>query len=413
VTAVDAAAATPSSLRRSVAGASTLALVGRGVGLVWTVALVARLGLGDYGLYAMAFSASSLLAGVVDSPFLARSGRVDEAGFARDCTLRAWGGTLCLAAALGCLAAGWYVPGFATLLAGGEAALGVVKAEAHRQGRPGTEQALDLARQGTSIACGMAALLALGKHHLLAVSLAYAMPYGVAAAGALRRSVGRPRGVPVREFLSLSATSLVGAGYAQLDVVLVGGILGSKAAGAYALASLAAWALALPGLQYATSRLPELRRRATADPRVVGRVTTAGLCLGAVCLAAPLLASLALPSQLTAARCLALLSPFVATRTVNWYLSTVAVQQRRDTARLGTTGLSLAADVGLLLALVPVIGVMAAPVAAVGADLVLLAGFARTTGCALRGAHLVALGSLALLAAAAGLLMSHPWVTAL
>jgi O-antigen/teichoic acid export membrane protein len=405
--------ATHASLRRSIAGASTLALMGRGVGLVWTVALVARLGLGDYGLYAMAFSASSLLAGIVDSPFLARSGRVDERSFARDCTMRTWGGILFLGVGLAALAGGWYVPGFATLVAGGEAVLGVVKADAHRHGRPGAEQALDLARQGTSVVCGMTALLALGRHHLLAVSLAYAIPYVMAAAGALRRSFGRPHAPPVRELLSLSATSLVGAGYAQLDVVIVGGLLGSRAAGAYALAALAAWALALPGLQYTTSRIPQLRRCATADPAVVGTVTTVGLCLGAVCLPAPLVAGLVLPSQLTAARCLALLSPFVATRTVNWYLSTVAVQQKRDSARLVTTVVSLAVDVVLLLALAPVLGVMAAPVAAVGADIALLAGFARSTRCVLHPAHLAALGSLTLLATATGLLVHHAGVAVL
>jgi O-antigen/teichoic acid export membrane protein len=407
MTTVGVAGATTSSLRRSIAGASTLALVGRGIGLVWTVALVARLGLGDYGLYAMAFSASSLLAGVVDSPFLARSGRVDERSFARDCTMRTWGGILLLGLGVSGLATGWYVPGFATLLAGGEAVLGVVKAHAHRHGRPGVEQALDLARQGSSIVCGMTVLLAVGRHHLLAVSLAYAVPYAVAAAGALRGSLGRPHALPVRELLSLSATSLVGAGYAQLDVVLVGGLLGSRAAGAYALASLAAWALALPGLQYATSRIPELRRCAVADPAVVGTVTTVGLCLGAICLPAPLVAGLALPSQLTAARCLVLLSPFVATRTVNWYLSTVAVQQRRDAARLATTVVSLVVDVVLLLGLTPVLGVLAAPVAAVGADIALLVGFAWTTRCLLRPAHLAALGLLTLLATVTGLLVHH------
>ena len=408
MTALDVARATPPSLRRSVAGASTLALVGRAVGLVWTVALVTRLGLGDYGLYAMAFSASSLVAGVVDSPFVARSGRVDEPSFAHDCTTRTWLGILLLGVGLACLRTTWYVPGFAALVAGGETLLGVVKAGVHRHGRPGAEQALDLGRQCSSIVCGTTALVVLGGHHLTAVSLAYATPYAAAAAGALRRRFGRPRALPVRELLSLAATSLVGAGYAQLDVVILGVLLGSTAAGAYALAALAAWALALPGQQYATGRLPELRRCAEAHPAVVGRVMTGGLCLGTVCVAAPLVARTVLPSQLAAATCLALLAPFVATRTVNWYLSTVAVQQRRDAARLWTTALSLAVDVALLLALVPVIGVLAAPIAAVGADLALLAGFARTTRCRLGPAHLSALGALVAVATITGLLVQHP-----
>jgi O-antigen/teichoic acid export membrane protein len=413
VTTLGVTTARPPSHRRSVGGASVLALVGRGVGLVWTVALVARLGLGDYGLYAMAFSASSLLAGVVDSPFLMRSARVDERSFTRDCTMRTWGGMLVAGGGLVCLASTWYVPGFAALLAGGETVLGVVKAEPHRQGRPGAEQALDLARQVTSIACGMIALLVLGRHHLLAISLAYAAPYGVAMVDAMRRSIARPHALPLRELLALSATSVAGAGYAQLDVVILGGLLGSTAAGAYALATLAAWALALPGLQYATSRIPELRRSPIVHPAVVSVVMISGLGLGSVCLAAPLVASIVLPSQLTTAECLALLSPFVATRTVNWYLSTVAVLQKRDAARLGTTVLSLAVDVALLIALVPMLGVMAAPLAAVGADLILLAGFARTTRCTLRPLHPTALLSLVLLAAATALLIHYPSTTGL
>jgi hypothetical protein len=395
-------------LGRSLVGASALAFAGRGIGLLWTVALVARLGLAEYGLYAMAFSASSLLASVIDSPFYARSGRINSADVAPDCTVRTVGGLVFILVGLAAMATGWYVPGFAAVLAGGEASLGSIKARAHRQGRAGLEQGFDLARQLGAIACGMCALLVLGPQHLGIVSLAYAAPYGITMLVSLSRWSGPLRLPPLREFAALSTTSLIGAGYAQLDVILVGALLGPRAAGAYALATLTAWALAVPGMQLATTRIPELRVAATANPGVLRALTSLGIGLGVLCLVAPVAARAMLPSQLVAANCLALLAPFVTLRTLNWYLSTVAVFQQRDTARLRITVLALLVDVALLLGLAPLLGATAASLAAVGADVVLFAGFARTTGYRPRPLHFVSFGALAAVATASAYVIHYP-----
>jgi O-antigen/teichoic acid export membrane protein len=115
-----------------------------------------------------------------------------------------------------------------------------------------------------------------------------------------------------------------------------------------------------------------------------------------------------LPSQLVAANCLALLAPFVTLRTINWYLSTVAVFQQRDTARLGITMLALLVDVALLVGLAPLLGATAASLAAVGADVVLYAGFARTTGYRPQPLHFVSFIALAAAAIASVYVIHYP-----
>ena len=51
---------------------------GRLVGLAWTALLISRLGIGDYGHYALAVAIAAVINAAADNAYFVRSLRVDE-----------------------------------------------------------------------------------------------------------------------------------------------------------------------------------------------------------------------------------------------------------------------------------------------------------------------------------------------
>jgi hypothetical protein len=359
-----------------VLGASLSMLVARTFGLGWTVVITADLGIAAYGRYAMAYSLSSVCSGLLDGPPTMRSSRLSEHDFTGDQRIRGlFGAPLLVAGAV----IAWtvsYVVGFALVFAAGEFLLGYLKTAARRHGDPRREQLIDLARQASSIVLALLVLL-VGGYGLEVVTAAYALPYFLVglplAARAIRLAPGR---FPLREWLTLSGTGVVAAGYMQLDVVLIGVLLNSSAAGVYGIASLVAWALAVPSQQLATRKIPRIREGAIAPPELARAWRVAAACAGALLLVGAVAAVAKLgPTGLGLS--LLLMAPFVATRGLNWAMNVAVVFVDADFARLGASAGGLAVDVVALVALAPILGSTCGAVASSLSDLALLAAYLK------------------------------------
>ncbi len=348
-------------------------------GLAWTVVLTADMGIAAYGRYAMAYSLSSVFAGLLDGPPTMRSSRLSELEFMGDQRLRGLlGPPLLLAGA----AIAWtfsYVIGFALLFAAGEFMLGYLKTAARRHGNPQREQLIDLTRQTSSIVLALLALF-VAKDDIKGVTAAYALPYILIGLPLAMQAIKLPSGrFPLREWFTLSGTGIVAAGYMQLDVVLIGVLLNSSAAGVYGIASLVAWALAVPAQQLATRKIPQIRA-GTLAPRELARswhvaALTAGalLVLGGVSTAAELG-----PTGLGLS--LLFMAPFVATRGLNWAMNVAVVFVKADFQRLWASAGGLAVDLIALIALAPLIGSTCGAVGSSLADLALLGAYLKIVG---------------------------------
>jgi O-antigen/teichoic acid export membrane protein len=320
--------------------------LGRVIGLAWTATLVARLDLGDYGLYAMAFSASGLLVGMIDNPFLARSLRTADRTFARERRGRVSIALFLMIVGL-CLFKVNYVVGFCIVIAGGEMALNAVKSESLRCGLVDGVMKLDLLRQIISIAAGGAYLFLSENRTIEFATILYCLPYLVTVIYAVLRYGLRVPNLPggVRQCAVLSVGAIAGAGYAQGDVLLLGALAGNEAAGTYSIASLIAWSAAGLFLNHANAHISDLRGGKsilslgrTMWPAFGVSLLVAGL--GLVLSWAQILNSLGTS--------LLILSAFVFFRSVNHVLTVTLTVSGKDVTRMIATLASLAVDFLLL-----------------------------------------------------------------
>ncbi len=343
-------------------------------GLGWTAALTVDLGISSYGRYAMAYSLSGVFAGLLDGPPTMRSSRLDERDFAGDQRIRGLLGPPLLLCG-GILAATVsYIFGFALVFAAGEFMLGYLKTAARRHGNPRREQLIDLARQTSSILLALAALF-LGHGNLNTVTAAYAIPYfaiGLPLAAQAIRLQSRP--FPLREWVTLSGTGLVASGYVQLDVVLIGVLLNSSAAGIYGIASLIAWALSVPSQQLATRKIPHVRNGRLAPEQLA---QTWYVAAGTACsvLLIGTAATLGHIGPRSLGVCLLFMAPFVATRGLNWAMNVAVVFVKADIARLWASAGGLAVDIVALVLLAPLLGASSGAIGSSISDLTLLVAY--------------------------------------
>ena len=61
---------------------------GRGVGMLWTLAIISQLSIGDYGLYGMGFALASIVGPPLDNPFAVRAARESQERFLAERTTR-------------------------------------------------------------------------------------------------------------------------------------------------------------------------------------------------------------------------------------------------------------------------------------------------------------------------------------
>jgi len=335
--------------------------------------LVSALTVGDYGQYAMAFSASGIVVGLIDNAFLVRSIRVSDRAFERERRTRSGFALVLTVLGFACFQFN-YVLGFSILIAGGEIALNALKSGYLRGGRIQRVMQLDLVRQGVSIAAGGTYLLVASSPNMEFASLCYGAAYLVAVGLACFRYGVRFGGLPgrVRESTLLSFGAVAGAGYAQGDVLLLGVVAGDNAAGVYSIASMVAWAAAGLFLNHANSYVAEIRSGGSGAslksillPAALVAASVAGLSL--VIWFLDVMNPLG-PSLLV-------LSAFVFLRAINHVCTVMLTLAKRDVTRTSATVVTALFDIGLVFLLAD-IGSVGAAVAAVVSELLLLSVYA-------------------------------------
>lgn len=351
---------------------------GRGIGLLWTVALIAKLGISDYGQYAMAFALTAILAAPLDHPFTVRSIRVTEREFLGERTTRVLAGAALIVAGL-CLIPVSYIAWFALVIGGGELVFNAYKSQALRDGRPDLTQRMDTARQATSIALATAYLFVVPAPTLVVASLLYAAPYFVIAVLSALRTRGAAPRVPGswREMSMLFSENLANAVYIQGDVLLLGFLTDSTIAGYYSVASVTAWAVAFVGQAFGHTFHEKLR---AADGSVgagpaLKHTTILGCAAGSLLLAAGVVLFFT-PASPQVAGALMVMSLFVVMRVLNHVFTTVLYLQHRDRTRVLAAATLAPLKMLLVLCLFP-LGAIGAAIASVITDAVLLVWFMR------------------------------------
>lgn len=369
---------------------------GRGVGLLWTVALIAQLGIADYGHYAMAFALAAIIAAPLDHPFGVRSLRVDEHCYLGERTTRVVLGVGLIGLGL-CLIEVNFIAWFALVVAGGEVTFNAYKSRALRDGHPNITQRMDTVRQAASIVLGGIYLFAASTPTLLVAGLLYVAPYLVVAVASgmqIKSAVQIDSGMPTdggtrikavrprlpgsrREMSMLFSENLANAVYVQGDVLLLGYLTDSTVAGYYSVASVTAWAVAFIGQSFGHTFHEKLRladgdlAAGPALKHTVGLACAAGtLLLGAGTVL------LFTPASTQVAVAMMIMSVFVTMRVLNYVFTTVLYLQHRDRTRVLAAAVLAPLKMVLISCLFP-LGAVGAAIASVVTDAVLLVWFTR------------------------------------
>lgn len=350
---------------------------GRGVGLLWTLALIGRLGVADYGLYGLGFALASIIGPPLDNPFMVRAARESQENFLAERTTRFLMGIGMMAAGVALLQVN-YIAWFGLFVAGGEIIFRVYQSQYFRDGHPERVSRIDTIQRlsGVGSAC-----IYLFLHHdptLQVASMLYCLPYAVTAllAGvvALRH---RPRlpGPPRLVFVLIGETLGIAA-YLQGDVLLLGWLTNSTIVGYYTVSISISVALAVIGQSYGMSFHQSLRE-ANGDLAAGPRLRTT-LLLGAATGSVVLIIGIGLlisPAAAQLAIAMMLMSMFCAMRTVSSCFQVVLYTQRRDILRL-SANLGLVPVKLALVAVLAVFGAVGAATATVITDAILLAIYA-------------------------------------
>jgi hypothetical protein len=309
---------------------------GRGIGLLWTLVLIHKLGIDDYGQYGLAVALNAIVGPSLDNSFAVRAIRESEERFNAERVTRFLVALTLIAVGLA-LIGEVYFAGFGMTVAGGEIALNVVKSRSARDGHPDRVYRMDSARQFTGIGMGTAYLFLAPAPTLLTASLAYCTPYAViivlAALAAGRHRPGLPG--PPRLMAALTGEMLGTAAYLQGDVLLLGALTNSTTVGYYTLTWVAAAAVAAAGQSFGMTYHEPLREAhgdLSAGPPL--RNTLAIAALGGTLIFLIGLGLLVSPAPTELAVAMMIMSGFAALRIVVSVFQVVLYTQRRDVMRL-------------------------------------------------------------------------------
>jgi hypothetical protein len=346
---------------------------GRGMGLLWTLALIHQLGIDDYGRYGMAIAIVAIVGPSLDNSFAVRSIRESEERFVRERVTRFLVALTLMVVGL-VLVGEVYFVGFGLIVAGGEIALNVVKSRAARDGHPDRVYRMDTARQFTGIGMGTACLYLAPAPTLLVASLAYCTPYVViivvAALAAGRRRPGLPG--PPRLMAALTGEMLGTAAYLQGDVLLLGALTSSTTVGYYTLTWVAAAAVAAAGQSFGMTYHEPLREAdgdLSAGPPL--RNTLGIAVIGGTLILLIGLGLLISPAPTELAVAMMVVSGFAALRIVVSVFQVILYTQRRDVMRL-TAAIGLVPFKMGLLAALSFAGAVGAAISSTVTDAVLL-----------------------------------------
>jgi hypothetical protein len=350
---------------------------GRGVGLLWTLAIISQLSVSDYGLYGMGFAVAAIVGPPLDNPFAVRAARESEDRFLAERTTRYLLGLTMMVAGVSLLEFN-YIVWFGLFVAGGEIIYKVFQSQAFRDGNPEKVYRIDTISRVSGVALACAYLFGVDHPTLHGASLLYCTPYAVmavvAGVGALRHRPGWPG--PPRLFAVLVGETLGVAAYLQGDVLLLGWLTNTTIVGYYTITIVLSVAIATIGQSFGMSFHESLRE---ADGALsAGPPLRNTLILGAGTGSLVLITGVVLlfsPASTELAIAMMVMSLFTAMRTISSVFGVVLYTQRRDLLRLNANLGLVPVKLGLVAALA-FAGAIGASVATVITDTILLAIYA-------------------------------------
>ncbi|WP_284228428.1 polysaccharide biosynthesis protein [Mycobacterium antarcticum] len=352
----------------------------RGLGLLLTLAIIARLGIADYGLYALAFSFATIIGPPLDNPWAVRAIRESEDQFNRERSSRYLVGMALVVAGLAVLPFNYFL-WFGLVMAGGEIAFNSLKGRAVRDGHPDLVWRYDAMRQTTSALLVCAYLFGVDQPSLRGASLLYCAPYVAILILAGLAVRGHRPGMPgsLRQMGYLTAEMGLGtAVYLQGDVLLLGFLTDSTVVGYYNITLMAATALAAIGQSFAMTYHEPLRKSGgtlESGPKIRTTLTISAVVGALVLITGVVMLFTTAPAPM--AQAMIIMAGFCFLRTVICVFQVVLYAQRRDRLRLGASIALLPVKFALLTILVKLgLGAVAAAIATTASDALLLAIFA-------------------------------------
>ena len=355
---------------------------GRGIGMLWTLALIAKLSVGEYGLYAMGFALMSIFGPALNNPFAVRSVRESEDRFLAERTTRYLLGVVLLVIGQAFLPFTghhvMYIPWMALTVAGGELVMKAYLAEATRAGHPDRTWRMDTIRQASGVAIACIYLFTTEHPTLLVASMLYCAPYlvmivitGFVVWGHRPRFPGPPK-IAAALAGEIAAMAL----YLQGDVLLLGWITNKDIVGYYALAMTVTTALATIGQSYSGTFVQALREKngdLSAGPPLRNTLIIAAVMAGLVFITGVVLLLSPAPTQVALA--MLIMSGYCGFRTIIMVFQTILYAQRRDIMRLTANVALVPVKFALVLLLAGLLhwGAPGAAIATTLTDAVLLA----------------------------------------
>ena len=350
---------------------------GRGIGLLWTLALISQLGVAEYGLYGMGYALFSLIGPPLDNPFAVRAVRESEEHFLRERTTRYLIGVALMIAGSALISVN-YIAWFGLFVAGGEMVFKAYQYRAARDGHPEFVARTDTIRQIVSVALACSYLFAVDKPTLQVASLLFCAPYVVIVVFVGRVVLRHRPGIPgpPRLIAVLVGETLALAAYLQGDVLLLGWLTNSTTVGYYTITTVVAVSIIAIGQSFGMSYSQALREGEgdlSAGPPLRNTLIL-GAIAGLLVLVAGLV-MLATPAPLELAVAMIIMSAFCAMRTVSSVFQAVLYTQRRDMIRLVSNAGLVPVKLGLV-AVLAAAGAVGAATATVLTDAILLGIYA-------------------------------------
>lgn len=351
----------------------------RGLGLLFTLALIAKLGMADYGLYVLGLALATMLSAPLDNPWTVRAMRESENRFATERVSRYLLGVVLMAAGAVLIPVSYFL-WFGLAVAGGEIVFNSLKSRSVREGHPDRVWRFDAVRQTTSVVLSCIYLFAVPHPSLTVTSLLYCTPYAVLLILAGVAVWGHRPAMPgsLRQMSILTGEMAGTVAYLQGDVLLLGWLTNSTIVGYYNIPLMLTSALAAVGQAYAMTFHEPLRLSGgdlSAGPRLRNTLAIAAV-VGVIVLivGVGLLLSPA-PAQLSVA--MLIMAGWGVLRTVISVFQVVLYAQRRDAIRFGASIGLVPVKLAFLTALVWVgLGAVGAAISTTAADAILLTIFA-------------------------------------
>jgi O-antigen/teichoic acid export membrane protein len=359
--------------------ASTWNYSARLLGLGWTALLISKLGIGDYGQYAIGIAGAAITNAAIDNAFYVRSLRIDEDRYQRERCARVLFGTVIAVIGVACFFE-WYVVGFAILVGAGELFFNTFKSQYLRVSRPDIANRYDAIRQPTSIGLGAAYLFLAHDPHLGVATALYVVPYGVIMLVCFAYVPGRRPAIPGdwREIALLSSEAFAAAMYAQGDLLVLGLLAGNKVTGYYSVALVTATAVATIGQNYASTFIEHLRATngALTSAPPISHILRVGMITGGA-MAAIGFGILIWGGADMVGVIFLIMSLWVFGRAIEYNFIVILFVQRRDVLRVRATAAVAVLKVCLLFPGVYLFGAYGAAVAGVFCELGLVTFYYR------------------------------------